>query len=271
MTIDTHDRSQPPSAASTAARMLCKVPEVTLFFWVIKVLATTVGETAADFLNENLGLGLTTTTWLMSIALVAALVAQFRTRRYVPGVYWLSVVLISIVGTLITDNLTDNLGVSLKLTTAVFAVALTVDVLGVVRQREDAVDPLDRHDQARGVLLAGDPVTFALGTAAGDLIAEQFGIGYWKSALIFGGAIGGHRPRLPVRRAQRDLRVLGGVHPHPSARRIVGRLLLPAPGRRRPRSRHRRDDVPVPRHHLAVVIYLSRSRVDQPALAPADA
>src|SRR6187397_3743898 len=100
MTIDTHDRSQPPSAASTVARMLCKVPEVTLYFWIIKVLCTTVGETAADFLNENLGLGLTKTTYLTGAVLIVALVAQFRVRRYVPGVYWLAVVLISIVGTL---------------------------------------------------------------------------------------------------------------------------------------------------------------------------
>ena len=159
MTIDTHDRSQPPSAASTAARMLSKVPEVTLFFWVIKVLATTVGETAADFLNENLGLGLTTTTCAdVRSLLVAALVSSSARRRYVPGVYWLAVVLISIVGTLITDNLVDNLGVSLETTTTVFAVALAVTFVGVVRQRADAVDPLDRHDPTRGVLLAGDPV-----------------------------------------------------------------------------------------------------------------
>src|SRR6476660_4612923 len=98
------------STGSIGRQMLNKVPEITLYFWVIKILCTTVGETAADLLNENLGLGLTNTTYVMGALLVATLVAQFRLRRYVPSVYWLAVVLISIVGTLITDNLTDNLG-----------------------------------------------------------------------------------------------------------------------------------------------------------------
>src|SRR6195952_4564994 len=89
-------------------QMLNKVPEVTLFFWIIKILATTVGETAADFLNTNLNFGLTNTTYVVSALLAAVLIAQFWVRRYVPGIYWLAVVLISVVGTLVTDNLTDN-------------------------------------------------------------------------------------------------------------------------------------------------------------------
>jgi len=105
-------------------KMLNKVPEVTLYFWIIKILATTVGETAADFLNTNLKLGLTGTTFIMTGILVAVLVFQFRLRRYLPGVYWLAVVLISVVGTLITDNLTDNFGVALPTTTVAFAIAL---------------------------------------------------------------------------------------------------------------------------------------------------
>src|SRR5438270_4875018 len=93
------------SAAASGRELLNKVPEITAFFWIIKILCTTVGETAADFLNTNLNLGLTNTTYLTGAALVAALAFQFRCRRYNAGVYWLSVVLISVVGTLITDNL----------------------------------------------------------------------------------------------------------------------------------------------------------------------
>src|SRR3954464_10377467 len=92
----------------TARRMLNKVPEITVFFWVIKILCTTVGESFADYINETLGFGLTNTTLLFSAAWIATLVAQCRLTRYVPGVYWLSVVLISVVGTLLTDNLTDG-------------------------------------------------------------------------------------------------------------------------------------------------------------------
>jgi hypothetical protein len=106
--------------------MLNKVPEVTLYFWVIKVLCTTVGETASDYLSDNVGLGLTKTTFMTGLLLVAALVVQFRARRYVPWIYWLGIVLISIVGTQITDNLSDNLGVSLVITTVAFAIALSV-------------------------------------------------------------------------------------------------------------------------------------------------
>ena len=107
-------------------QMLNKVPEVTLLFWVIKVLGTTVGETAADYLNETLKLGLTRTTTIAVAVLVVALVAQFAVRRYIPAIYWTVVILVSIVGTLITDNLTDNLGVRLEVTTAVFAVVLVI-------------------------------------------------------------------------------------------------------------------------------------------------
>src|SRR5258707_11948685 len=108
--------------AATARALLSKVPEVTVFFWIIKILATTIGETAADNLSDNLGLGLTGTTWVMTALLVVALVFQFRAPRYVPPVYWLVVVLLSVVGTLITDNLTDHYHVALETTTAIFAV-----------------------------------------------------------------------------------------------------------------------------------------------------
>src|SRR5436309_6411372 len=94
-------------------QMLNKVPEVTVYFWIIKVLCTTVGESFADYVNETLGFGLTVTTLAFSAALAVALVVQFRLRRYVPGVYWLAVVLISVVGTLLTDELTDGMHVAL--------------------------------------------------------------------------------------------------------------------------------------------------------------
>src|SRR5947208_582698 len=127
MTTATAERLAVPSTGfSRGRRMLNKVPEVTLYFWIIKILCTTVGETFADFLNDKLGLGLNGTSVAMSAVLIVALVFQFRKDRYVPWIYWLSVVLISIVGTLITDNLTDNLGVSLVTSTIVFSIALAV-------------------------------------------------------------------------------------------------------------------------------------------------
>ena len=180
----------PSSTRSTTTRLLNKVPQVTIFFWIIKILATTVGETAADFLGVNLGLGLTVTTVLMTALLAVSLVFQFRAKGYVPGIYWLSVVLISIVGTLITDNLVDNFGVSLGVTTAFFAVAMfatfgawyaserTLSIHTIVTAKREAFYWL-------AILF-----TFALGTAAGDLLAEGLNLGYWKSALLFAAMIG---------------------------------------------------------------------------------
>jgi len=176
-------------APSLGRQMLNKVPEVTIYFWIIKILCTTVGETAADLMNEELGLGLTNTTYIMSAALIAILVAQFRSRKYIPGVYWLAVVLISIVGTLITDNLVDNAGVELQTTTYVFSAALalvfavwywverTLSVHTIVTSRREAFYWL-------AVLF-----TFALGTSAGDLFAEKLELGFLPSAGIFAGAI----------------------------------------------------------------------------------
>src|SRR5262245_47683862 len=113
-----------PARSLIAREMLNKVPEVTLYFWIIKVLCTTVGETASDYLATNVGLGLTKTTCITSALLLATLVAQFRVRRYVPPIYWLGIVLISVVGTQITDNLTDDHGVALTTTTTVFTIIL---------------------------------------------------------------------------------------------------------------------------------------------------
>jgi uncharacterized membrane-anchored protein len=169
--------------------MLNKVPEITLYFWVIKILCTTVGETAADLLNENLGLGLTNTTYVMGALLVATLVVQFRSRRYIPGVYWFAVVLISVVGTLFSDNLVDNLGVALETTTIGFAAILavvfaswyaserTLSIHTIVTTRREAFYWL-------AILF-----TFALGTSAGDFLAEQLALGFLPSVGIFAGAI----------------------------------------------------------------------------------
>jgi uncharacterized membrane-anchored protein len=103
-----------------------KVPQVTAFFWIIKVLCTTVGETFADYLNNTLGFGLNGTTVFTVVALAVALFFQFRSQSYKPVLYWLVVVLISIAGTLFTDNLTDNLNISLLTSSLVWALLLVI-------------------------------------------------------------------------------------------------------------------------------------------------
>ncbi|WP_240741040.1 hypothetical protein [Deinococcus sp. Arct2-2] len=163
---------------------------MTVFFWIVKVMATTVGETAADYLNTNLRLGLTGTTLLMGLLLALALTAQFRLKRYVPSVYWLSIVLISVVGTLITDNLSDNFGVSLWTSTGIFSVAL-IATFALWYRREGTLSIHSIFTPRREMFYwLAILFTFALGTAAGDLMAEQLQLGYLPSALIFGGVIG---------------------------------------------------------------------------------
>ena len=170
-------------------QMLNKVPEITLYFWIIKILATTVGETAADYLNFNLNFGLTGTSVVMSALLAVFLAMQMRARRYVPWLYWVVVVLISVVGTLITDNLTDHFGIPLQTTTLAFSLALLV-TFGVwyLRERTLSIHRIDTGAR-EGFYWLAILFTFALGTAAGDWVAEGLGLGYANSALMFGAMI----------------------------------------------------------------------------------
>ena len=171
-------------AASPGTRLiLSKVPEITAYFWIIKVLCTTVGESAADFLNVNVNLGLTGTSVATGVLLVIVLALQFAADRYTPVRYWSTVTLVSVFGTLVTDELTDNLGVPLEISTAVFGVPLavvfvawyrvegTLSIHSILTRRREAFYWL-------AILL-----TFALGTATGDLMAQVLGLGYLVSGV----------------------------------------------------------------------------------------
>lgn len=174
---------------ATGRQMLNKVPEVTVFFWVIKILCTTVGESFADYVNETLGFGLTNTTIVFTVALVATLVVQFRLRAYVPGVYWLAVVLISVVGTLLTDNLTDARGVPLAVSSTVFAVLLAA-VFGAWYAREHTLSIHSINTTAReGWYWLVVLVTFALGTALGDWTLDLTGWSPGTAILLPAGLI----------------------------------------------------------------------------------
>jgi uncharacterized membrane-anchored protein len=169
---------------------LNKVPAITVSFWVIKIMSTTVGETGADFLAVNAGWGQLATSLAMAGLLVAALVTQLCTRRYTPWIYWLTVVLVSVVGTQITDLLTDGLGVSLYVSTSVFAVALAAIFL-VWYWVERTLSIHDIVTLRRELFYwAAVLCTFALGTAAGDLATEALGLGFTYGALAFGAMIG---------------------------------------------------------------------------------
>jgi uncharacterized membrane-anchored protein len=168
-------------------RLLVKVPQITLYFWMIKVLCTTVGETFADYLNETLGFGLTNTTLVMVAALIIALIFQFRSRTYRPFLYWLVVVLISVAGTLFTDNLSDGFNVPLTTSTPIFTVILGIVFFTWYRSEKTLSIHSIYTNKREGFYWLTILFTFALGTAVGDLIAEKFNLGYSVSFWLFAG------------------------------------------------------------------------------------
>lgn len=176
-------------AAASTATLLNKVPQITLVFWIVKILSTTVGETGADYLAVNAGLGAGVTGAIMASLLIMALILQLRATRYVPWMYWLSVVLLSVVGTQITDALTDRLGISLYLSTAFFSLMLAaVFAAWYWCERSLAIQTIVTRRREL-FYWAAILFTFALGTAAGDLATEALGLGFTVGVVVFGGLI----------------------------------------------------------------------------------
>lgn len=188
-TISASAESPTASQSGTWRKVLSKVPEVTLFFWIIKVLCTTVGETAADFLNVNLNLGLTITSVVMGVLFAIVLFIQFRTKKYTPLVYWLTVALISVFGTLVTDNLSDNLHVPLEYSTILFTILLAATFsVWYAKEKTLSIHSIFTPRREAFYWLA-ILFTFALGTAAGDLMAEALGLGYLTTGIIVAATI----------------------------------------------------------------------------------
>lgn len=168
-----------------AQDMLNKVPEVTLAFWGIKIMSTTVGETGADYLAVHVGLGTAITGGIMIMLLAAALLLQMKSQKYVPWIYWLTVVLVSVVGTQITDALTDGLEISLYVSTLVFAVLLATTFAvwhSVEKTLSIRTIVTTRREFFYWIAIL---FTFALGTAAGDLATEALGLGFKFGVLVF--------------------------------------------------------------------------------------
>lgn len=170
-------------------QLAVKVPAVTAFFWIIKVLATTVGETFSDWINETLGFGLGNTTWVMSIVLAATLTFQIRGTKYRPWLYWVNIVLVSITGTLITDNLTDGMGFPLLYSMLIFGALLTATFIWWYRREGTlAMKSIKTRERELFYWLA-ILLTFAMGTATGDYLGDALSLGFALSAVIFAAAI----------------------------------------------------------------------------------
>ena len=175
--------------SADARTLLNKVPAISLAFWIIKILSTTVGETGADYLAVHVGLGTVLTGGVMAILLIAALTLQLRRLHCIPWIYWLTVVLVSVVGTQITDALTDGLGISLYASTVAFALGLAA-IFAVWYAIEGTLAIQTIVTRRRELFYwAAILLTFALGTAAGDLATEALGLGFGMGVIIFAGLI----------------------------------------------------------------------------------
>ena len=218
--------------------LLNKVPEITIVFWVIKIMSTTVGETGADYLAVHVGLGANVTAAIMVTFLIAALIWQLRSPRYVPWIYWLTVVLVSVVGTQITDFLTDKLEISLYVSTAAFFAILLALTFAVWYAVERTLSIHTIVTTRRELFYwAAILFTFALGTAAGDLATEALSLGFNVGVLAFGALIGLIAAAYYLG-ANAVLDLLARLHPDPAARRLARRSPVPVARIRRAWSRN---------------------------------
>lgn len=177
--MSTREMTSPPPT-----KLLSKVPEITIWFWIIKVLCTTVGESFADFINVALGVGLVETAVIFTGVTAVVLAVQMRLRGYRPDAYWLTVVLLSITGTLYTDLLTDQAGVPLWISASVFSGMLAVVfTIWFVKERTLSIHSITTRPREAFYWLAV-LVTFALGTALGDWTLDLTGWGPGASILL---------------------------------------------------------------------------------------
>ena len=175
-------QASPEQGSGSVRHPLSKVPEITAYFWVIKILTTGMGETASDFLAHTIG---AVAVPLGFLGFAVAFVIQMRSRAYVAWKYWFAVVMVSVFGTMAADVLHVGIGIPYVVSTTAFAVALGL-ILWQWRVREGTLSIHSIHTKRRELFYwATVLATFALGTAAGDMTAVTFGWGYLTSGVVF--------------------------------------------------------------------------------------
>jgi uncharacterized membrane-anchored protein len=176
----TLPQSQPAQLAMQAMR---KVPEVTIYFWIIKLLSTAMGESTSDYLVYHINPYVAVA--LGGIGLVAALLLQLVVRRYIPWIYWLAVVMVAIFGTMAADVLHVVLGIPYVVSTVFFTLVLaTIFIVWYASEKTlsiHSINTLRRELFYWATVMAA----FALGTAAGDMTADTLRLGYFSSGVLF--------------------------------------------------------------------------------------
>ena len=174
-----------PPANAPAASTASKVPPVVFMFWVVKVLATTVGETGGDALSMTLNLGYAVATMIFLVFFAVTLAGQVASRRYHPAIYWAVVVATTTVGTTTSDYLDRTLGLGYVWSSAILLLAV-LGVLAAWRMIVGRVrfeDITTRREELFYWLTI--LVSNTLGTALGDFVATTSGLGFEKGALVF--------------------------------------------------------------------------------------
>jgi uncharacterized membrane-anchored protein len=189
--VPTSDISQPAPVVpvrhalrkASEGRLLRKVPEATIYFWIIKVLTTGMGEAASDFQFHRFGLIFA--VGVSGVGLAIALALQFFARAYVPWIYWLAVAMVSVFGTLVADGMRVGLGISYLTSTVSFVIVLIVIfAVWYASERTLSIHTIDTR-RREFFYWATVMATFALGTAAGDMTARTLGLGYLASGVMF--------------------------------------------------------------------------------------
>jgi uncharacterized membrane-anchored protein len=166
-------------------RLLRKVPEVTLIFWVAKIFTTAMGESTSDYLVFRINPYLAVILGFIGFA--AALAIQFKNKKYVPWIYWLTVTMVAIFGTMAADVMHIQLGVPYVISTVFFAAVLAL-IFFIWLRTEKTLSIHSINNPRREIFYwATVLATFALGTAAGDWTAVSLGLGYFTSGLVFAG------------------------------------------------------------------------------------
>ena len=188
------------NAISNAKTLLVKVPAITLFFWIIKVLSTTVGETLADYVNQSFGLTdnssdaetlriMNETALFMGGVLIVLLVAQFAMRNYVPAMYWAAIVAVSAEGTMITDDMHTNYGwQNWQLTILFGLILLAVFAIWWAQERTLSIKTINTRKR-EGFYWVAVLATFAMGTAGGDIFLDDLGWPLLNSTAVFAAVI----------------------------------------------------------------------------------
>jgi uncharacterized membrane-anchored protein len=169
-----------------AARQAAKVPEVTLAFWIIKIAATTLGETGGDAVSMSMNLGYLVGTAIFATIFIAAVFLQIRAKRFHPALYWITIIASTTVGTTLADFTTRSLGVGYAGGSSLLLVLLLISLL--VWYRSLGSISVETVSTPRAELFYWVTIMFSqtLGTALGDWTADSAGLGYVGAGLIFG-------------------------------------------------------------------------------------